>query len=194
MNTHDENGFYVRNNYEVEGGVNYQPYQKLKHKKEKKEKYKTVIPKQVELSNYKIYQFIIDINDRNKTQYPNLNDFVIKSIESFKNVFAIRLLKSELNFISPQLGRGIYIYLNGYKLLYRHETADSIKLFARINPGVENNVCVTTNILDDPYTYILNPLEPKLQRFEVKLYDHYNNLFDDKNFTMVLHLAVFCYI
>lgn len=175
-------------------GAKYQPYQDIPHKKEKKHKVKTVIPKQVELSNYKIYQFIIDANDRNKTSYPNLNTFIIKATESFKNVFAIRLLKSELTYVSNALGRGgIYIYLNNYKLVYRNETQDSLNLFARINPGVENNVCVTTNILDDPYTYILNPMEPKLQRFEVKLYDHKNNLFDDNQFNIVLQLAIFCY-
>jgi hypothetical protein len=175
--------------------MEYQPYEKLKHKKEKKEKYKTVIPKQVELSNYKIYQFIIDSNDRNKSAYPNLNEFVIKATEPFKKVFAIRLLRSELNYLSTVLGRGgIYIYLNNYKLIFRNEQQDGLNLFARINPGVENNVCVTTNILDDPYTYILNPLDPKLQRFEVKLFDHQNKLFDDKNFTLVLQLAIFCYV
>lgn len=194
MNTRDDNGFYVQNKYELEGGVNYQPYQKVKHKKEKKEKYKTVIPKQVDYANYKIYQFIIDANDRNKSQYPDINNFVIKSTESFKNVFGIRLLKSELNFISNVLGKGMYIYLNDYKLIHRHETQDGLKLFARINPGVENNVCVTNHILDDPYTYILNPMEPKLQRFEVKLYDHTNTLITDKQFNLVLQLAIFCYL
>lgn len=172
----------------------YQPYENLKHKKEKKEKYKTVIPKQVELSNYKIYQFILDANDRNKTTYPNINHFIIKSTEPFRSVFAIRLLKSELNYVSSALGRGIYVSLNNYKLLYRNETQDITNMFARISPGVENHLCVTTNILDDPYTYILNPLEPKLQRFEVNLYDSNNVLFDDKQFNLVLHLAIFCYV
>ena len=172
----------------------YQPYEKLKHKKEKKDKYKTVIPKQVELSNYKIFQFILDANDRNKTNYPNINTFVIKSTEAFRSVFAVRLLKSELNFVSGVLGRGMYVNLNNYKLLYRNETQDNVNMFARITPGIENHLCVTTNILDDPHTYILNPLEPKLQRFEVHLYDSNNQLFDDKQFNLVLHLALFCYV
>lgn len=177
----------------------YQPFKEVPEKierqlRDKKRDYNTVIPKQVKLSNYKIYQFIIDSNDRDKTKYPNINDFVIKSTEPFKQVFGIRLLKSELNYTSTFLGKGIYVYLNNYKLIYRNETQDNVNMFARINAGVENHNCVTTNILDDPFSYILNPLEPKLQRFEVKFYDNFNTLFNDTtSINVVLHLALFCY-
>ena len=45
-----------------------------------------------------------------------------------------------------------------------------------------------------PEHYILNPLEPKLQRFEVKFYDNFNTLFNDTtSINVVLHLALFCY-
>lgn len=165
----------------------YQNYQEIAHKE-----YKPPIPKK--LKHYRVYQFIIDANDRRKSAYP-LNNFVLKSNEFFYNVFAIRLLKSELNYVSTALGRGgLYVYLNNYKLLYRNETQDNVNFFARINPGVETHGSITTKIKEDPYAYILNPIEPKLQRFEVRLYDSKNNLFDDTQFNLVLHLAIYCYV
>jgi hypothetical protein len=160
-------------------------YQEIPHRKEK-----TKIPKP--LKHYRTYQMILDANDRSKSNYP-LNNFVLKSTEFFYNVFAIRLLKSELVYISNVLGRGMYVYLNNYKLLYRSDTKDTLNMFARISPGVETYPCVTEHINNDPHTYILNPIEPKLQRFEVRLYDHKNNLIDDTQFNVVLHLALYCW-
>jgi len=162
-------------------------------KKESKEKVKTVVPRQVQLSNYKIYQVLLDSNDRNKTAYPILNHFVLKVATPFRNVFAIRILKSELLYHSLSLGNGIYLNLNDYKLLIRNEQQDSLALFGRITPGVCDYHCVTTNILDDPYTHILNPMEPKLQRFEMKLYDQDNLPKQDSHFNLILHVALFCY-
>lgn len=192
----------------------YQPFQKVSHKKSSRKDFaekqrdayrethretqknvvKTVVPRQVELSNYKIYQVILDSNDRNKTSYPNPSQFVLKVATPLRNVFGIRLLKSELLYHSLTPGNGIYLSLNGYKLLLRNEVQDSLSLFARITPGINDYSCVTTNILDDPYTYILNPMEPKLQRFEVSIYDHDNQLKVDTHFNLLLHMAVFCYV
>lgn len=152
-----------------------------------------LIPRQVMQSDYRIYQFIIDANDRNKTLYPTLKQFVIKTAEPFKNVFAIRLMRSELLYVSGVLGKGLYVSLNNYKQLYRNETQDSINMFARINPGIDQYANTTTNTLDDPYTHVLNPVDPKLQRFEVRLYDFSNVPTLDINFNLTLHLAIFSY-
>lgn len=190
----------------------YQPYQRVSydtsetrhrekqrdayretHREPKKEKVKTVVPRQVEMSNYKIYQVLLDSNDRNKTTFPNPTKYVLKLATPLRNVFGVRLLKSELLYNSLTLGNGVYVFLNGYKLLIRNETQDSISLFARITPGVNDFQCVTTNILDDPYTYILNPMEPKLDRFEIQLYDSDNKIKEDTHFNVLMHLAIFCY-
>lgn len=190
----------------------YQPFDKLdeynintlnKNKKEEqrdeyrlnktKEKVKTVVPRQVQYSNYKIYQLLLDSNDRNKTNYPNPNNFVLKTANYYRNVFAIRILKSELLYHSGVIGNGIYMNLNNYKHITRDETQDTLALFSRITPGVCDFSCVTTNILDDPYTHILNPMEPKLQRFEIKLYEQDNILKVDTHYNLILHIALFCY-
>jgi hypothetical protein len=153
---------------------------------------KTVLPQQVSMSNYKIQQVLLDSNDRNNAVYPT--KFTLKLANSLKNVFAIRLLKSELLYTSSSPSQdGIYLYLNGYKLLMRNEDQDTMALFSRITTGVNDFQCVTTNILNDPYTYILNPIEPKLNRFDIQCFDYNNNVKTDVLFTLVLHLAVFSY-
>jgi hypothetical protein len=153
----------------------------------------SVLPKQVFSSNYKVYQFIADSKDRNTTIFPDANQFILESTESFKNVFAIRLLKSDLNYIAAIRGNGLYIYLNDYKLLYRNTEQDNIRMFSKINSGIENHNCITSNILDDPYTYIMNPIEGKLKKFDIKCYDENNTITTDTKFNLVLHLALFCY-
>lgn len=188
----------------------YQPFDKIPYDKTKKmsneetqrdsyrdkhhrEKVKTVVPRQVKMSNYKIHQVLLDSNDRDKTIYPNMNHFVLKAATHFRNAFGVRLLKSELLYHSLTPGNGVYLALNGYRLLVRNEKQDQIPLFARITPGINDFQCVTTNILDDPYTYILNPMEPRLLRFEMNLYESDNVLIKDNHFNLILHLAIFCY-
>ena len=155
--------------------------------------YNSVLPKQVFSSNYKVYQFIADSKDRNKTTFPDASQFILESTETFKNVFAIRLLKSDLNYIAGVGGRGVYIYLNDYKLLYRNAEQDNIRMFSKINSGIENHNCITSNILEDPYTYIMNPIEGKFKKFDIKCYDENNTITTDNQFNLVLHLALFCY-
>lgn len=164
-----------------------------REKQSKKDRVKTVVPRQVEMSNYKISQVLLDSNDRNKTTFVSPTKYVLKLATPLRNVFGIRLLKSELLYHSLTLGNGIYVALNGYKLLIRNQDQDSLSLFARITPGVNDYQCVTTNILDDPYTYILNPMEPKLDRFEIQIYDADNKLKEDTHFNLLMHLAIFCY-
>jgi hypothetical protein len=190
----------------------YQPFDKLTNvdktrdnvsKKEKqrdpyrldktKEKIKTVVPRQVQYSNYKIHQVLLDSSDRNISTFPHPNHFVLKVANFYRNVFAVRILKSELLYNSNVIGNGVYMSLNDYKHIARNETQDTLALFSRITPGVCDFSCVTTNILDDPYTHILNPMEPKMQRFEIKLYENDNTLKIDSHFTLILHLALFCY-
>lgn len=161
--------------------------------KHHREKVKTVVPRQVKMANYKIYQILLDSNDRDKSIYPNMSNYVLKAATHFRNVFGVRLLKSELLYHSLTQGNGVYLALNDYRLLVRNEKQDQLALFARITPGINDFQCVTTNILDDPYTYILNPMEPKLLRFEMKLYDSDNTLIKDNHFNLILHLAIFCY-
>lgn len=164
-----------------------------RERQSKKETVKTVVPRQVEMSNYKIYQVLLDSNDRNKTTFVSPTNYVLKLATPLRNVFAVRLLKSEFLYNSLTLGNGVYVYLNGYKLLIRNQEQDILSLFARITPGINDFQCVTTNILDDPYTYILNPMEPKLDRFEVQLYDADNKKKEDVHFNLIMHLAIFCY-
>ena len=161
--------------------------------KHHREKVKTVVPRQVKMANYKIHQILLDSNDRDKNIFPNMNNYVLKAATHFRNVFGVRLLKSELLYHSLTPGNGVYLALNDYRLLVRNEKQDQVALFARITPGINGFQCVTTNILDDPYTYILNPMEPKLLRFEMKLYDSDNTLIKDNHFNLILHLAIFCY-
>lgn len=151
----------------------------------------TVVARQVRTAQYKIHQVLIDSNDSKNN---NNGDFVIKLATPLRNVFAVRLLKSELLYSFPNMNEGIYLYLNGYKLLIRSEQKDTIDLFARINIGITNFQCVTTNILDDPYTYILNPIQLKLDRFDVKVLNDNNKVRSENSFNLVLHLAIFCYI
>jgi hypothetical protein len=151
----------------------------------------SVAARQVRTAQYKIHQVLIDSQDSINN---NNGNFVIKLANPLRNVFAVRLLKSELIYSFPHMNSGIYLYLNGYKLLIRSEQKDTIDLFARINMGVTNFQCVTTNILDDPYTFILNPIQLKLDRFDVKALDNNNQLRAENTFNLVLHLAIFCYI
>jgi hypothetical protein len=152
---------------------------------------KSILPKQVESAAYKIYQVLLDSNDRNTSAYPTPANFILKLATSLNKVFAIRLLKSE--YIASTTAKGMYLYLNGYKLLIRNEAQDITTLFARITPGTNDFQSVTSNILEDPYTYICNPIQPRLNRFEIKTLEYDNTLKQDTDFELILHFAIFCY-
>ena len=124
----------------------------------------------------------------------NTTDTVIKIATPLKNVFAIRILKTELIYPSNNKGEGFYLYLNDYRQIIRNEKADSLNIFSRIMTGINDYQCVTTNILDDPYTYVLNPVEPKLNRFHLKAFEFDNVPKRDADYSLVLHLAIFCYV
>lgn len=158
-------------------------------------------------SKYRVYNIILDSTFRDTNIYPDANDFVVKLVEPLRNVVAIRLLRTE--FFQPANTTGYfvindarvplqlynvnnaYLYLNGYTSTnVANET--STTFFGRIGPGTEMYPAITGDPTLDPYIYIMNPIEPRLRRFHVKLMNADSSIYPLTNARVVITLALYC--
>lgn len=155
---------------------------------------------------------IIDSNARNKDQYALPNDFVINISETLKNVIVLRLLRTEylLNDaafttalinnqpVPLQLFKHIqaFVYLNGYSKI-KLANQMTIPIFSQLSAGVETLPASNGNLKLDPYAYILNPIEEKLDKFHVKILDELGNkipIIDPDKIRVILTLAIYKYV
>lgn len=156
---------------------------------------------------YRLYTLIIDSNHRDVNSYPNANDFVVRVQETFRNVAAVRVLRTEFYQPSNSFGYFVlnemkvplqlynvehaYLYLNGYiSTAVANDT--NVALFGRIGPGTEFYPAVTADIFQDPYIYAMNPVEPRLRKFHVKLLTHDGQQYPVNNARVVLTIAIYC--
>lgn len=155
---------------------------------------------------YRLHTLIIDSSHRDTNAYPSANDFVVRVQEVFRNVAAVRILRTEFYQPSGQIGYFVvndiklpmqvyniehaYLYLNGYtNMVVANDT--NVALMGRIGPGTEHYPAVATNVLDDPYAYVMNPIEPRLRKFHVKLLTHDGGLYCVNNARVVLTLGIY---
>lgn len=159
-------------------------------------------------SRFRIYNIILDSTFRDLAAYPNANDFVVKLVEPLRNVVAIRLLRTEFYQPSNTTGYFVlnevriplqvynnianaYLYLNGYTSTnVANDT--STTFFGRIGPGTEIYPAITGDPTLDPYIYIMQPIEPKLRRFHVKLMNADRSDYAVTNARVIITLAVYC--
>lgn len=158
---------------------------------------------------YRLYTLIVDSNHRDTTMYPNASDFVVRVQEVFRNVAAVRILRTEFYQPSNSFGYFVlnemrvplqlynvehaYLYLNGYiSTAVANDT--NVALFGRIGPGTEFYPAVTSEITQDPYIYVMNPVEPRLRKFHVKLLTHDGQAYPVNNARVVLTIAIYCMV
>jgi hypothetical protein len=192
---------------------NFKQYQK-----ELKEKYKNaelnkktdIIPPIIKPKRKLVQDVIvIDSNTRNKDDYLLPNDFVITLSEILKHVIAIRLIRTEYLINDPsfttalinnqpvplQLFKHIqaYIYLNGYEKI-KLANKMTIPIFSQLSAGVETLPPSNDNIKFDPYAYILNPRNEKLDKFHIKILDGQGekiNIIDPDKIRLIITLAIY---
>lgn len=152
---------------------------------------------------------VIDSNTRNKDDYLSPNDFVITLSEILKHVIAIRLIRTEYLINDPsfttalinnqpvplQLFKHIqaYIYLNGYGKI-KLANKMTIPIFSQLSAGVETLPPSNDNIKFDPYAYILNPRNEKLDKFHIKILDGQGdkiNIIDPDKIRLIITLAIY---
>lgn len=157
-------------------------------------------------NNYNVKTVIIDSDFRNTSTSQVPYNFSVKLAESYKNVFAVRLIRTELYdttnntgfFVINQMRIPIqfynissaYLYLNGYTL---SQTTNGLinQIFTRITPGLELYPSVSSDITVDPHVYFLNPIQPKLTQFNVKLMNSDGSLYELPNARIVLTLVIY---
>lgn len=158
-------------------------------------------------NNYNIKTVIIDSEFRDQSSYPLPYDFSVKLTESIKNVIAVRLVRTEFYdttnntgfFVINQMRIPIqfyninssYLYLNGYSLT---QTTNGMlnKIFTRITPGLEIYPSISSDITSDPFTYFLNPVEPKLRQFDIRLMNSDGTSYQLPNARVILTVVVYC--
>jgi hypothetical protein len=171
--------------------------------------------KQIEKSRSKSIKFkqeilILDSDNRDTNIYTSPSNFILKTIEIFKNVLAIRLIRTEYTFIDSsfdivtinqqkvpfQFYKPVhaFIYLNGYNKVKIANNKLNKPIFSQISPGIENLPQCNDDIRLDPYAYIINPIEQKLDRFEIKLLNNKGdivNFQDSSKIRLILTIAIY---
>jgi len=192
---------------------NLKQYQRELREKYKKQENNTKIqpvPRVIKPKRKLVQEIIvIDSNTRNKDNYRLPNEFVINISETLKNVVALRLIRTEylLNDASftaaiinnqpvpLQLFKHIqaFIYLNGYSKI-KLANKMTVPIFSQLSPGVETLPASNDNLKLDPYAYILNPMEEKLDKFHIKILDGQGEIIpiiDPEKIRLLLTLAVY---
>jgi len=67
---------------------------------------------------------------------------------------------------------------------------NDINVFHRLVNGTDIIPPTSTELFSDPYTYIFKPMERRINRFEVKIYN--NSYTVMTNTSMIAVLAVYC--
>jgi len=141
------------------------------------------------------YKIILIDSDCATYYNPLTCDFYINLDEPLRNVYKINIIASLLNIqnnstLNAPLN-SIYINLNNInRLIGKNKTAvnntnyninafDTIVIEDTI-PVDSGNTIVKNDFHSSDTIYYLNPLEPQLSRFNIKLYDK-NNLIINKN-------------
>lgn len=186
---------------------NYGSSEKYLNKEPRKER----VGKQMNMNvgnQYRQEVVVIDSNDRDKTKYPLVNDFVVNLSESIKNVLVIRLLRSEYTIDEAYANLIInnqkvpinifktfiaFVYMNGYsKIRVANETNSNF--FSQISAGIDVKPSMTNNFFYDPYAVVMNPIEKSLKRFHVKICDSEGNVIpikSDSTTRLILTLGIF---
>jgi hypothetical protein len=207
----------MKKNSELYKNQLQEKYQKTVKKEARlQEEYLNPLPKKEKIRqeiNYNIgnkYRqeiVVLDSEDRDKTKYPFINEFVLTLAETIKDVLIIRVLRSEytekttgslvingvLLPITTVATFSAYINLNNYKKIkVANNTISSF--FCQLIPGVTNTPAATSNFFYDPYAVIMNPIEKSLNKFHVKLCNSTGNLLpsDEADTTrLILTLCVY---
>ena len=152
---------------------------------------------------------VLDSEDRDKQQFPNPNYYILTLLEELKNVIAIRLLKTEyllkdssfnLLTINDQVvpiqayhNVHAFIYLNGYNKI-KMSNRITTPIFSQLSAGINNFPMTSDDFRIDPFVYRLNPIEPKLNKFEIKLLDNTGSIvdiIDPERIQIILTLIVY---
>lgn len=136
---------------------------------------------------YKIKKKIVVLDSENRNKDENINEFTLRLLEEYRNVYAVRLLKSEYTLKDAEFDRILinsqpiafqiykpvhaFLYLNGYKQI-DIASISTTELFSQLSPGIEQLPLISDNIKLDPYVHILNPIEKRLNKFNIKILDN----------------------
>lgn len=112
---------------------------------------------------------VLDASHRNTTADPLISSFTLTLGEPLYDVIGLRLLRSEYNQGSAYTTQSpAYVYINNYTHAYV-SNGYLPAIYTRILPGTDTMPAMTGGVLQDPYTFHLQPAEPRLQRFEIQL-------------------------
>ena len=134
----------------------------------------------------KVFNVILQSADK-QAGGTNVN-FTVNLQEPITNVVAIRPLDITIQSDAPV--SNLLIALNNYSK-YLPVNDNNVRIFARASTGTTVFPAVAASIMDDPYTYILNPIEPRLQRFEVALYGSDYVKYTTTSTTISMTLAIY---
>lgn len=136
---------------------------------------------------------IIAIDSSNCTFTSDGNcDFYMNLDTPLRNVYKIKIITILINIQNSNVTynknlESIYIDLNNYKRLIANGKTNNIYYFDSliIESAVASGVSETSTIKNDynnaDIEYYLNPIEPQLTRFTVRLFDNNNNLITKAN-------------
>lgn len=133
----------------------------------------------------RVFNVILQSADK-KTGGTNV-DFTVDLQEPITNVVAIRPLDITITSDAPA---NLLIALNNYSK-YLPVNDYNVRIFARASSGTTVFPAVASSIMDDPYTYILNPIEPRLQRFKVELFNSNYTKYNTTSTTIAMTLAIY---
>ncbi len=126
-------------------------------------------------------------------------NFYINLDEPLRNVYKINIILAMINISqSSPLNislEPIYINLNDYQRLIAKYNNNNIYYFESIimeNSISSGTISIKNDFNSNDTIYYLNPIEPQLKRFQIRLYDKENNLIPKSNINkFVMKLGIY---
>lgn len=158
---------------------------------------------------YDVRTLVLDSNLRNMQYEVSPCDFIIYLPESLRKVALIRIIRTELYQSGNTMGYFVlndvkiplqtttiehaYLAINDYAKMIIGNGATNVNVLGRIGPGSEIYPPACADVLQDPHTYVFRPVEPKLQRFHVRLLNHNGTPYESiNNGRIIITLAAYC--
>jgi hypothetical protein len=137
------------------------------------------------------YKIITIDSSYNNFINSNIYDFYMNLDEPLRNVYKINIITILADIPSPSSFNPldpIYININEYNRLISKKDNNNLYYFDSLI--VENLITSRITIKNDYNTndnvYHLNPLEPQLKRFNIRLYDKNNELIQKSNINRII--------
>lgn len=129
------------------------------------------------------------------------NPFLAKMSSPFRDVVAVKLLSFEIRSSSEYsfIAREVFLQINDFRVMTveynkngtQHQRDAFASFYLDAAGIIFSNRDLATTLSLDPYTYIFDPIQSSLDRFNIQIIENDGSIVDTNQFPVKIVLAVY---